>query len=303
MWQNGYDMRINDRQEVPRITYINQDGNLEVIGQKRVTHYSQYDPFEFTASNQNMRMTKRIYNGTNGNFIFYNEPDLYDAELPVLEYSTFNSSGASFFYSLPNKRTRYSIYKPIAGPKHFIIGFDIDENGKVIGPRDTLRLSLRHEFNNLVPLSGGGYFLPESTRDGSGKINFHFLDSHLKITNTIDADIAEHGIKLELVRKNDERLVLISNRGLFDNFNNFEYLIYNINGKLIKKVRLDPEILYGHVHTLLHWETGDDFYFIASAPEYADSKHYYSFTDILKSNEVDGADIVKRFVPTDSFRL
>ncbi|MBK9734917.1 MAG: hypothetical protein IPO92_08110, partial [Saprospiraceae bacterium] len=79
-------------------------------------------------------------------------------------------------------------------------------------------------------------------------------------------------------------------------------MIYNLDGKLLNSVSLDPELNYINNFSIVHWENGRDIFLLASGLDKDVFGLYFSFLDVLKSNINGGFDMVRRFIPKEKLR-
>lgn len=80
IWERGYDLRNIDKSEYPSYAFINEDGQLEILGYRQDVSKGPY-PFGYW---KYAKMTVRKYNIETGNFIeqlLINEDDSLSAEL------------------------------------------------------------------------------------------------------------------------------------------------------------------------------------------------------------------------------
>jgi hypothetical protein len=287
-WYKHFDSKMHGRYEMPMKLFINSDNKLELIGllsKLKISGDNYFGDDKFTT------MTRRVFNLYTGDLI-HEHFKLNQNSATNLHY--YNTSNTDFF--IMKNGIRFLTYYYSNNGK-IIETLLIDSLG--VGDKNKFfKYNRIQDFNNIVQVNDSILLGIAGPNIYTDSVTFYFFDKDFN-HRKIDADPASsYARRFGNIKLFDDRIVLNAYAG--DAFNeNYEYYIYDLNGKLINKALLDVERRFSINHKPILVQ--DDKLYLATLP-FTDFFYYYNSIDILRSNEKGTFDIVFRIFYKDLTR-
>jgi hypothetical protein len=302
IWQAFYNLTNNDRQEAPKRIFINENGNIEIIGLKRIAKYGMADPSFLAAGSDKMKMTRRIYDSQSGNLIYNYQPDLNDANIVNLFYGYEHLRKSSSRLDIIDNKIIYRETYSFGPPTYDFrcLQFELDTLGSRVSKIDTF-IPLQVQSSHNIERLNDSTLMKISGIDNTEEIFIQYLDKNFKETEKKLVESCGFVNNFELLKANKDRF-LGCNRVPLSFRSTYEFVLYSTTGKLLKKAMLDDLGNYAHNFATLYWEEGNDIFLVGSASTNDENGNYVNAIDILKSNDNGGFDIVKRITLVDVIR-
>lgn len=297
IWSDYFGLPKDTNQEIARLMYINNNGNLELISQLKT------DPYGFDKTllyNKDMLFTKRIYNQENGSLIEWYRPDNNDTLHLRSIYTMFQYSGEL----LKKDDELVYIQRVLNGNPN--PDYSITKSKNNIFTKDLNRSYLKSEdamfISRIIPHGNDGYIIPEMNR-ARNKLTLRFVDDQFKEMDVKSVDDSSLNFLQLISTKPDEEKLLffhfLKDDNPTDYFEPCEIRLYDYNANLLK--RFAVPIKYSASFCVLDWDTNDNIIIAASNLYSNGSAIERNDFHILKLTGTEST-LIKSFASIDSLR-
>jgi len=236
-WQQSVDFRNNDRKEWPFYSYINSNGELEVIGARQL--YNEVpqlpDPLWLRAT-----LFVRKFNSSTGVLNEFNYGDEDDSSTKII-HSFFNAGVGSSNYLSPYEENKYRFFDQGFLPDDYQMRYRLsimDNNGRTI--KDSVVLdhidyipyvAKTISVSNDTILSFIYSYKDEATRLDSFEVKINILDKDLNKINELDlSDKLAPLSKCQVLYADHKDIILIGDyKEKINSKNNTGYFYCNVD--------------------------------------------------------------------------
>lgn len=301
VWQTYFGIGSDDRAEYARLLSFNDEGNLEVISQVYPGPPSRESGPTLYGY---MLFSKRIYDQTDGNLLYFEKPDENDKSLLpslfslIFSYNVFMKEGnqVRFFESRWDSITKeVFVYSALINPKtkisdnihktktkynttyfsHTINKVDDDTYFR-IEIKDTTKQVVFRSFDKE---------LNQIKENISNKLNFRFINS----ISVVDYNSENQTVLCELY---------LQSQSLFEE-DTVHLLVFDLQANLLKSYRVPA--IYTWTYNVLEWSDLDNIKLIARQIYYYDDGDCNVALDLLSSDK-DSFNVYKSYFPSDPLR-
>lgn len=307
LWSDYDGFAEDAREEVPRLVTFNSEGNVVLVNQKRVAPYNEGDPYYMNPSgSEHMKLTRRVYDDESGALMQVYEPDIKDSTIVDLRWNALLDRGR-IAHLVPLEDQKFSLVssEKYDGPSQYFFTFDLDDQGRRISSIDSFFLPVNQGVLRLLPnISSKGFVYVEEKRDSIRHMKFKYLDKDLNLIKTVEADTIPNWVTHYLKGVSEDRILMYNYAGRHPerHYPLYDIVVNDRNGDLLMYARLDEDDAYSYDFNVLSWEHGDAIYVIGRSRLHDEDDNFYVALDVLKSNENNRFDIVKRIRWTDPRR-
>jgi hypothetical protein len=238
IWRNKVFLNEVPNMEIPRILKINENRQLEIVGQKRISAHDTRVLFT------DLIFFKRTYAIEDGAFIALSHRPISDPNAYQMKYQLFETN---LFLERPGNTYRIVEKLDIEGRRGFK-SFEIDDTGSLIAGPDTLMYVYFDEFVNgvnILPIGIDSLVMMEIGFDDTGDafIALRYLTYDLEVINEvrIKSPVVENLPYIRLVNISpDNSKILMNVFQLADSQYPEEHtlsLVVDKNGNILNQVR------------------------------------------------------------------
>ena len=299
IWQTRYAYDDDETQEIARLLRMNQDGNLEVFGLKRIHPNLPTDNGIYTLDNI---LTHRVYNSQNGDLISLFHRDLDDPDAFQMQHA-FNQ-WYDFSFIFYEDTYLQIIEDPRRFPGIVFQSSKIDFTGKLIEEPIIKVQPFIARFSNITRISKDT-LLAIGYDYKSLSLYFRYMKPNLEVIEDIIYPADSTGFwNFELLGiSKDKSKILMSNElsttGSFP-WPYLELYVFDRKGNVLKKASLPENKLAIFV---LEWEDDNDFfiYSLYGARKQPEGG-VKSSLDIIKVSET-SSEVLKSITTVDSLKI
>ena len=313
IWRKTYGLSDTSRQEVAVTSYLNEDGNLEVIGMLKTTPYIRLNNIPIQ-SNPRMILTKRIFDAENGDLLYYNNPDYNDPSLERVRFSYFGRSNPLFREGKDKIRKFDGIYLDTIDYKKAYVSTLLDPSNKFsVISRDTLPVVYKAiNYGDIVMtdlpsrIGENEYLFTEKIlENGAYKVFLRYTDSELNILGEYLSDVINQEVNfLSLRRVSDDKtkLLFTNNVNIFDpsGERRYDILITDRQGRVLNQARIDTK--YDINYDVIEWNEDNSLKLMATTYYLVTENSLYHQLEVLGIDAQGKVEIEKSYVSTDSLR-
>ncbi len=293
LWQTYYGLPVSLYQEFGVKMKMNKNNQLEIYSLIKST------PFEVIDHVKPLILSKRLVNKDNGSFITLVHQAIENTY--AFPYAFNNDEYGSDFHFIEDS---ILYYKQIVENAKLVHSTQLVNEGSLITNTTTYKLPLTyyHTLNKMFEVGENKYLLVEK-KFNPDQLFLRYVDKKLNVLSEhlcpdISSNLFYAGItQIDKATGN----ILIQNaiipQNPFDTIQ-MEVIILDKEANLIKKVLIPKE--YSYVFGVLEWV--DDLWVIGSNFQLTDNNRLVCYMDILKENDVNKLEVVKRYTPIDSLR-
>lgn len=293
MWQTYYGLPVSLHQEFGVKMKMNKNNQLEVYSLIKST------PFEISDHVKPLILSKRLVNKDNGAFMAY------------VHQSTENTYAFPFLHQIDEYGSDFHFledsilyYKRIAENAKLVHSTQVVNERSLITNTTTYKLPFTHyhTLNKMFEVGENKYLLVERTMNPD-RLFLRYVDKKMNVISEHLSPDLGNNLFYAGITQIDQATgnILIENaiipQNPFDTLQ-MEVIILDKEANLIKKVLVPKD--YSYVFGVLEWV--DDLWVIASDFQLTDKNRLVCYMDILKENDVNELEVVKRYTPTDSLR-
>jgi hypothetical protein len=297
-WQTRYSYDDADTQEIARLLRMNQDGNLEVFGLKRIHPNLPTDGGIYSLDNI---LTHRVYNSQNGDLISLFHRDLDDPDAFQMQHAFNKWHDFSYIFY---EDTYLQILEKPRNLGLSLKSSKIDFSGKLIEEPIIKEQPYIARFFNITRISKDT-LLAIGYDYKSLSLYFRYMKSNLEVIEDIIYPTDSTGFwNFELLDiSKDKSKFLMSNQlsttGSFP-WPYLELYVFDRKGKVLKKASLPEKELAIFV---LEWEEDNDFFVYS---DYIASKRLEggikTSLDIIEVSET-SSEVLKSITSVDSLKI
>ncbi len=298
IWQTRYSYDDADTQEIARLLRINQDGNLEVFGLKRIHPNLPTDGGIYSLDNI---LTHRVYNSQNGDLISLFHRDLDDPDSFQMQHAFNQWYDFSYIFY---KDTYLQIIEKPRSLGLSLKSSKIDFSGKLIEEPIIKEPPYIARFFNITRLTKDT-LLAIGYDYKSLSLYFRYMKPNLEVIEDIIYPADSTGFwNFELlgISKDKSKILMINKLSTTDTFPlpYKDLYVFDRKGNVLKKVSLPENKLTFFV---LDWE-GDNDFFIYS--QYSARKRseggVKSSLDIINVSDT-RSEVLKSITTVDSLKI
>lgn len=296
MWQNHYDLRNNDKQEWIEAMYIDDEGILNVVTDRRIVldNWSTYE-----TRGDSCLISIRKYKIENGELIEHIKTDTSDRKSLRIKNSRTN---ATILYPLKDGSFQYYEIDYYVGS---IVQYNIDQFGhllkepvadtfKFIGPNRVTR-AYKVSEDTLVSLN---YSYDKNNKSIDTQTVIVIFDKNLNKTKQFQLDsMLTFNFKRLYIRRATHDYIFISGdmftTGFYDTIAN---IVVNYEGKIIKQFTSVYDGFNHYLSNIFSLDNDSDFYLTTAG------QRYYGL-DFVKTNDSWVVDLHKEYYAKDKHYL
>lgn len=193
IWQTDYNDLQAGRQEMPIISRINENNNIEIYGYRRArtTESNNFQFGAFGLNDRDLRLFFREYDGETGTLLRHDYPRSEDTTAAVLK-DYFPSFFTKLFFTPNDTTIRYFetlIEHP--GPKG-IITYLLNRSGKRISKIDTISTHVTQQHSHVFLTKKNQYLVAINNIYDGDKILLHYYDLNMNWLRTKEVIIKSH---------------------------------------------------------------------------------------------------------------
>lgn len=301
IWSDYFGLPKDTNQEIARLMYINDGGDLEIISQLKS------DPYGFAYSllnNKNMLFTRRIYNKETGSLLEWNRPNNNDTLQLRSVYTMSQYSG-----EVIKKGDELLYIQRILQQGKTTQDYSFTKSENKIFKKNENRSIVSNENNviylkKIVEDGDNGYIIPEINIERNKLILKHIDDSFQQKNVFESIETPTELMYLHKVNESEEKILFFNfprDAEPTDGFVPMELRIYNFEANLLHTYEIPKK--YSANFCILDWRSDNEIV-IAGSNFFTDgNKVVENSLDILKSNSSGEFELVKSFQSTDSLRF
>lgn len=300
VWRNKVFLNEVPNMEIPRILKINENRQLEIVGQKRISAHDTRNLFT------DLIFFKRTYAIEDGAFVSLNHRPISDPEAYQMKYRLFESN---LFFERPGNKFRI-VEKLDVGGRIGFKSFEIDNTGALISGPDTLMYVYFDGYVNgvnVLPIGNDSLVMMEIGFDdvGDAFIALRYLTYDLEVINEVrfKSPVIENLPDIKLVEISPyNNKILMSVFQFADSLYPEEHvlsIVVDKNGKILNQVRrlTNTGVIYD-------WYSDDTNLHLHGIKLGIRNRPLPSYNAIyfMKSSEDFKTEILKEFIFGDSTR-
>ena len=298
IWQTRYAYDDDETQEIARLLRMNQDGNLEVFGLKRIHPNLPTDNGIYTLDNI---LTHRVYNSQNGDLISLFHRDLDDPDSFQMQHAFNKWHDFSYIFY---EDTYLQILEKPRNLGLSLKSSKIDFSGKLIEEPIIKEQPYIARFFNITRISKDT-LLAIGYDYKSLSLYFRYMKPNLEVIEDIIYPTDSTGFwNFELldISKDKSKFLMSNQLSTTDSFPwpYLELYVFDRKGKVLKKASLPENDLNIFV---LDWEGDNDFfvYSLYNARKRPEGG-VKSALNIIKVSET-SSDVLKSITSVDSLKI
>jgi len=300
LWRRHFGAPEDERQELGRLIYLNEDKNIVVISQLKPDPYGvNYILF----GHPNMMISKRIYDFDTGDLMYMNHPDYNDTTALTTDFNYFQPSTA-FYFDIG--QIKYFELKRLEDGNIYHVNANINETSKKDIQFKKLKVIKDGSFINAVKIKDDRYLLVELSNQ-TKQVIFRYVNGDLELQHEYKSDsISSDNIYwLTFGEKSDDNnYFLFYNRLPRDTVTYrypYEILIFDDKANLLKKIPVNEK--YGRNIEVIDWIDLNTIKMFGTRNYRDTNNNLYITLDLLQSDAWSNVKVKKSYFPTDSLRF
>ena len=294
IWKNRFDYHTDGEQKAIKRIFLNENNNLEIIGQKSLDSFSTNRWIPFVIKDENTVLFRKVFDVENGNLVLDYEADK-DAGALVMTYSYVNGSAQTYLF---NEKNHIAYFRnPLKSGKQALQLVKLDKEGKQFHVSDTLNYS--GLVRNIIK-DDSVFFTISSFQQ---KVLFQFFDSNFNKLDSISLspEIGVENLSIVNVDPIKKTIVLSTqtfNESSIDSFYIYSIYVCNFEGEILNSAKF-----YTYKSTIFSIYLHENDIYILNSELRGDLENFTSSMVIRKSNSQHAFDEIYNFVIEDHEKI
>lgn len=283
IWKNRFDYLTDGEQKAVKRIFLNENNNVEIIGQQSLDSFSSNRWIPFVIKDENTVLFRKVFDFESGNLVLDYEADK-DTGAFVMTYSYANGSAQTYLF---NEKNHIAYFRnPLKSGKQALQLVKLDKEGKQLEVFDTINYS--GIVRNIVKYKGNFLTISSSQQ----KVLFQFFDTNFNKLDSIplSPEIGVENLSIVNTDPINNKIVLSTqtfNENSIDSFYVYSLYVCNFDGKILNSAKfytykstIFSVYLYENDIYLLNSELRGDFENFTSSIVIRKSNNLHSFDEI-----------------------